>query len=123
MGAHERAGIHERAPQREVSGDRRISLAPGEPQADPAAHRPGEQPGQPVPVRPALAPVGNNRNNAHYFPDNEEPKHMPGGAPRSQAGAEPGAEDRDYDEERRTRQESGAGWDVAFNEVAREEAR
>jgi len=55
-------------------GDR--NLSPGK-QADPAAHRPREQPRQPVPVRPALAPVGNSRADAHQFPDDEEPEHMP----------------------------------------------
>src|SRR5208337_4584434 len=107
-------------PLSENSGGGRISPAPGKPQANPTAHRPGEQPGQPVPVRPALAPVGNSRADAHRFPDDKEPEHMQRGAARCKAGAEPGTKDRDDDEEPRARDESSVGGDTAFDEIARE---
>src|SRR5208337_112177 len=107
-------------PLSENSGGGRISPAPGKQQADPAAHRPGEQPGQPVPVWPALAPVGDNRADSHRFPDDKEPEHVARGAARSEAGTETGTKDRNDDEERRARDESGVGGDTAFDEIARE---
>src|SRR6202051_490563 len=78
-----------------------ISAPPSEQQADPATYRPGQQPGEPVPVRPRLAPVGDSRTDAHHFSEDKEPEHMALGAPGSKAGAEPGTEDRDHNEERR----------------------
>jgi len=42
---------------------------------------------------PGLAPVGNRRGDAHDFPKDEEPENMPVGWARSEACAEPGAND------------------------------
>ena len=56
----------------------------GEEEADPAADWPGEQPGYPVPVGPARAPVGDGCGGAHEFSEDEEPEHVGGrrgGAP------------------------------------------
>ena len=50
--------------------------SPGKQQPDPATYRPGQQPGQPIPVRPPFAPVGDGRDNAHHFSEDEKPQHM-----------------------------------------------
>jgi hypothetical protein len=39
-------------------------------------------------MRPALAPVGNSRADAHRFPNDKEPEHVPRGAARRKPGAE-----------------------------------
>jgi hypothetical protein len=71
---------------------------------------------------PALAPVGNGGSDSHHFANDTKPEHVPGGASGSEAGAEPGAQDRDGHEERRAREESGAGGDATLDEIARKEA-
>src|ERR1700678_827347 len=53
-----------------------VRTPPRQQVADAAAHRPCQQPGEPVPVRPTLAPIGNRRPHAHHFPDAEKPQHM-----------------------------------------------
>src|ERR1051326_1171098 len=103
---------------------RRLTRAPPrQQQAYPAAYRPTQQPRQPVPVWPSLAPVGNRRRDAHHFPDNKEPQHMGPGAAWSEAGANPGTENRDHDKECRARYERGVRRNTSLDEVAREQAR
>ena len=92
----------------------------GKQQPDPAAYGPGEQPRQPIPMRPALAPIGNSCANAHRLPEDKEPEHMTTGAARSKSGAEPGTKNRDDNEKRRARDERYFGGDTAFNEITRE---
>ena len=83
---------------------------PGKQQTQVAADGPGEQPGQPVPVRPALAPVRDDRGDAHHFAEDEEPEHMPCGATGSKAGAQPGTETgATVEEVKRKLQQSGTG--------------
>jgi hypothetical protein len=72
---------------------------------------------------PTLAPVGNSGSHPHHFSGDTKPEHVPGGASGSEAGAKPGAQDRDDHEEPRAREESGIGGDATFDEIAREEAR
>src|SRR5271154_2514153 len=98
------------------SGCARISSTPGKQQPDPAAPRPGKQPRQPIPVRPALAPVGNGRADAHHFPDDKEPEHVPPGAARSKASADPCAKNRHNNEERSARDEGVVGGYMALHE-------
>ncbi len=74
-------------------------------------------------MRPSLAPVWNGRANAHDFPDDEEPEHVPRGAVRRKTGAKPRAKYRNNDEERRAGDESRVGGDMARYEVAGEEER
>jgi hypothetical protein len=100
-----------------------ISATPGEQQSNPTTHRPRKQPGEPVPVRPALAPVGNSRGDAHYFSDNKEPQHMPRRLAWSKARADPRTKNRDHNEARRARHERIVGGHAATDEIAREQAR
>ena len=104
------------------SGDR-INLARNEQPADPAAYRPGQQPRQPVPVRPTFAPVWNGGANAHHFTEDEEPKHMPCGTAWGEAGAEPRTQDRDNDEGRSARDQRVRRRNMTSNKIAREDTR
>ena len=72
-------------------------------------------------MRPALAPVGNDRPDAHDFPENKKPKHMTSRAVWGKASAEPRAEDRDDDKESRAGEQSGVRWDMAFDVIAGKE--
>src|SRR3954447_20190558 len=48
----------------------------GDLQSDPTTDGPGEEPGEPVPVRPSLGPVGDDGGDAHSFPEDEEPEDV-----------------------------------------------
>ena len=98
------------------------SSSAGEFQADPAADGPGEQPRDPVPVGPAFGPVGDGSAEAHHFAEDKEPEDVRCGAAGSESGADPGAEDRDHDEEGGAREERRVSGDMAWLELPRKHA-
>src|SRR5262252_2249488 len=67
-------------------------------QADPAGDRPDDQPRQAIPMRPTFVPAGNDRGDAHYFAENEEPQHVFPGTARGEAGTDQCADDSDHRE-------------------------
>lgn len=88
-------------------------------QADPAAHWPRQQPGQPVPVRPSLAPVRDRHRDSHHLTDDEEPQHMKRGPPRSEPCTQPCAHNRDHDEQTRARSQRHGRRNSAAHEIPR----
>lgn len=71
---------------------------------------------------PAFGPVGDDGGDAHHFAEDKEPEDMFGGETWRKAGAYPGAQNRDHNEERGADKQRRVGGDATFFEVAGEDA-
>ena len=69
-------------------------------------------------MRPSLVPIRNCGDNSHGLANDEEPQHMLSGVFGSESSAEPGAKNRDHNEEGCTRDESAIRGRMASDEVS-----
>src|SRR5215469_10431171 len=71
---------------------------------------------------PTFAPVGNDGDDTHDFPEDEEPQHMSASTAWSEAGANPGTKYRDEYKKRGARHEGIVRGNAALDEISGEYA-